>query len=230
MRKLCEVQNCGRPRVSHGLCDMHRLRLREHGHLHTTRPEDWGKREKHPLYHTWGEIKKKIKHGKADPVWKDFWKFIADVGNRPENHRLIPKERFLPIGPNNWQWSPKTPDTTRAAYSKSWRNNRDPAALKNLYLRSKYGITILDYARKLEEQGGVCAICKEPESNEYALAVDHCHKTQKIRELLCCSCNTALGHMKDSPALLRKAAEYLERHAESDVQVIDPAPIERLLT
>ena len=44
------------------------------------------------------------------------------------------------------------------------------------------------------------------------LAVDHCHKTGKIRQLLCSNCNPAIGFIKDSPELARKMADYLERH------------------
>lgn len=50
-----------------------------------------------------------------------------------------------------------------------------------------------DYNRVLEEQGGVCAICKEPEPQSRRLAVDHCHNTNIIRGILCMRCNTNLG-------------------------------------
>jgi hypothetical protein len=43
-------------------------------------------------------------------------------------------------------------------------------------------------------------------SNDIACA--DCGKC--IRGLLCVNCNLALGQLKDDPALLRKAADYLE--------------------
>lgn len=63
-------------------------------------------------------------------------------------------------------------------------------------------------------QCGVCAICKEPQSvllkgELKRLAVDHCHKTKKIRGLLCDNCNKGLGLFKDKPELLNSASEYL---------------------
>lgn len=60
----------------------------------------------------------------------------------------------------------------------------------------------------------MCAICKEPQSvllkgELKRLAVDHCHKTKKIRGLLCDNCNKGLGLFKDKPELLNSASEYL---------------------
>lgn len=56
-----------------------------------------------------------------------------------------------------------------------------------------------------------CCICdKTIEDNGQLLSVDHCHKTNKIRGLLCSSCNFMIGLSKDSPIILRKAADYLE--------------------
>ena len=70
---------------------------------------------------------------------------------------------------------------------------------------SKYGITEKEYQTLLEEQGGLCAICKE----EQKLAVDHCHITQKVRGLLCHACNVALGFFKDDPVRVDAAVVYL---------------------
>ena len=42
------------------------------------------------------------------------------------------------------------------------------------------------------------------------LAVDHNHKTGRVRGILCSFCNTALGKFDDSVGLLARAIEYLE--------------------
>lgn len=41
-------------------------------------------------------------------------------------------------------------------------------------------------------------------------SIDHCHKTGKVRGLLCKTCNTGIGHLKDDPNILRSAINYLE--------------------
>ena len=77
-------------------------------------------------------------------------------------------------------------------------------------LRHAYGITLDDYDRMLEEQGGECAICgKHPTKKR--LCVDHDHQTNKVRGLLCEKCNWGIGQFNDTVVLLRNAIEYLEK-------------------
>ena len=74
----------------------------------------------------------------------------------------------------------------------------------------------------LKLQNHKCAICEldEVDSLHGKLSVDHCHRTGKIRGLLCVNCNTAIGKLKDSDALLQKAINYLVKHRESTVNSI----------
>jgi hypothetical protein len=90
----------------------------------------------------------------------------------------------------------------------------------------KYGITLYDYSRMLVDQEGKCAICGTSEGGTRngkakALAIDHCHKTGKVRQLLCEACNTGLGKFKDSPEILISAAEYLRRHLSDEKTVVE---------
>lgn len=78
-------------------------------------------------------------------------------------------------------------------------------------IRRHYGVEPEQYQAMGEEQKWVCAICGNQTSNGFRLAVDHDHKTRKVRGLLCESCNNGIGRFKDDPELLRKAACYLER-------------------
>lgn len=83
-------------------------------------------------------------------------------------------------------------------------------------LGSLYGLTEKEYNLLLAAQGGVCAICKQPETKIVkrktvaSLCVDHNHVTGKMRGLLCTRCNLMVGNAEDNPDRLRQAANYLE--------------------
>ena len=82
-----------------------------------------------------------------------------------------------------------------------------------------YGISIGDYAEMYRKQDGKCAICHQPETTmDYRgtkkdLAVDHCHETGAVRELLCYSCNSMLGQAKDNVEVLLAGANYIRKHS-----------------
>jgi hypothetical protein len=85
-------------------------------------------------------------------------------------------------------------------------------------LKKRYGLSADDYALLLARQKGVCAICGyAPSSTNKHLVVDHCHGTTKVRGLLCQWCNIGIGHLKDSPKLLRRAAIYLTKAVRSGI-------------
>jgi hypothetical protein len=81
------------------------------------------------------------------------------------------------------------------------------------YLKRKYGMTLTEYDEMLKSQGGVCKICKKSPTDNKRLCVDHCHKTLKVRGILCDGCNLTIGKMNDDVNLLRSAIDYLEKAA-----------------
>ena len=93
---------------------------------------------------------------------------------------------------------------------------------KRYYRKKTYGLTPEEAAELIASQGGKCGICLV----RVARHIDHDHETGQVRGALCFSCNAALGNLKDSPALLRRAAAYLEggtsplREAEPGVFVL----------
>ena len=111
---------------------------------------------------------------------------------------------------NRYKKDPKKYEDSRLKWGKENPEKRKRVN-KNSVLKCRYGISIEEYEKILEEQNGVCAICESKCTVKNCLAVDHCHKTKKVRGLLCQACNTTLGKMKESPELLRKAAIYLEK-------------------
>ena len=79
-------------------------------------------------------------------------------------------------------------------------------------LKRKFKLTVEEYDSMLLSQKGCCAICKSSEcATGRRLSVDHCHTTGIIRGLLCQSCNTALGKLKDDINVLKEAVKYLRR-------------------
>lgn len=102
------------------------------------------------------------------------------------------------------------------------RKHRSKTKAKKVYMReymlkTKYGISLDEYNTLLEKQNGVCAICKLPEraNSKHGvlnnLAVDHNHKTEKVRGLLCYSCNVKLGYLENIDFML-EAKLYLAEH------------------
>ena len=83
---------------------------------------------------------------------------------------------------------------------------------KNYLLQKTYGLTSEEFYSKLEQQNNSCAICGAIWDGKRHFHVDHNHKTEKIRDILCGKCNPGLGNFKDSYELLLKAAEYLRKH------------------
>lgn len=104
-------------------------------------------------------------------------------------------------------WKRRNPDKV-AAGAKRWRSHQPEYAFA-WNLRKQFGMELEDYERLLSKQGGQCAICgKSPGVRR--LAVDHDHKTGRVRGLLCGSCNTALGKLGDTAEGLTRAIQYLQ--------------------
>ena len=95
------------------------------------------------------------------------------------------------------------------------RENYSPDYNANGMLKKNYGITLADYDAMVEKQGGKCAICEstKPKTPGVRFAVDHDHKTGKVRGLLCGPCNAGIGKLGDDIALLTAAIEYLRDHS-----------------
>jgi hypothetical protein len=74
-----------------------------------------------------------------------------------------------------------------------------------------YGISVAEYDEMFEYKNGCCWIC-EKEEGAKSLCIDHDHKTNQVRGLLCDACNKGLGCFLDKIELLEKAIDYLEKH------------------
>lgn len=87
---------------------------------------------------------------------------------------------------------------------------KNPEKRKSTVLMNKYGIGLEQYNEMLTIQNNVCKICKTSDPGpKNMFCVDHCHKTGKVRGLLCYYCNTGLGFLRDDIDNMVAAIAYL---------------------
>lgn len=78
-------------------------------------------------------------------------------------------------------------------------------------------------------QEGKCLGCDKHQS-EFTrnLVVDHCHKTSKVRGLLCWQCNSALGCIKDNAQTLSNLIKYLKNtELAEETNVVALVPLKK---
>ncbi len=133
-----------------------------------------------------------------------------DYGKKPETKKRLrdlsktPKYRETK---RKWRQTPKGKEQM-ICWSRS--DKRRDNVLKRIF-----GITLDDYNNMLLSQNSRCDICKKHQSEfKQRLAVDHCHKTNKVRGLLCFPCNTGIGRFGDDIKMLEAAIAYLKKHNE----------------
>ena len=109
------------------------------------------------------------------------------------------------------------------AYNKS-RYTYDIELSRTKHLKRTYGMAPEKYITLFDAQHGVCAACGQPETTNDPrtkqiknLQIDHCHKTGKVRALLCKECNNALGLLHDDVERIRLLLSYAELHQLSDI-------------
>lgn len=139
------------------------------------------------------------------------------------------------VGGYKARWYAKTADERRAK-AKAYRDRLTPEERRQRRLASearnvesvaaqrrkkhlrRYGLTVEQYDAMVEAQGGLCAICGQPETavtrgRVVRLSVDHNHGTGAVRALLCRRCNVAVGVMEnDGDHLIARVRTYLEAH------------------
>lgn len=96
--------------------------------------------------------------------------------------------------------TPKGREVSRRAAKKSQSGRR----YQNNVLHREYGISLEDYEKMIDNQGGHCVLCGGVNPDGRKLAVDHDHETKRVRGLLCLQCNRLLGVYEK---LLRQCGE-----------------------
>lgn len=108
----------------------------------------------------------------------------------------------------------KTPGYAQArrGYQRELRKQpRHKTMRKTAMARWRYGLTFEEYNKLRQAQNYCCQICKIPEKSlSRRLDIDHNHRTNKIRGLLCSPCNRGIGAFRDDLSLIKLAQLYLE--------------------
>ena len=117
----------------------------------------------------------------------------------------------------------------RKASSKKYRENNKEKFIscnRRSYLKREYGVTPEKYDEMQDCQSNSCAICHRHQSKlNVKLAIDHCHKTGKVRGLLCQACNRSLGGFNDNIILLTNAILYLQtKNAPLEINPMEHQP------
>lgn len=109
------------------------------------------------------------------------------------------------------QWDTTCRECSKKRLVKRDRINCEKTREQNIL--SKYGITSNEYDILLEEQNNKCAICgtDDPNNRWNRWHIDHCHKTNTVRGLLCTSCNIGLGNFYDNIDIMISAITYLQK-------------------
>lgn len=109
--------------------------------------------------------------------------------------------------------APSRQPDAKAAYARHhYQRNKDQVLLRarERHYNQSYGLTLEQYSEWCIRQEHTCAICRCITDK---LFIDHDHKTGALRDLLCTTCNTGIGGLRDDPDLCDAAAAYLRRHA-----------------
>lgn len=88
-----------------------------------------------------------------------------------------------------------------------WSHRKEASvAQRRRRLRAVYGLTPQDFTDMVRRQDRKCFVChKKPRK---PLFIDHCHKTGRVRALLCVGCNSMLGFAGDDPIVMLSGASY----------------------
>jgi hypothetical protein len=196
--RLCSVPECGRTRNTNGWCAVHYQRWLRYGDpLHPVRPyraispEDWTA---------------------LSPDLKPLRDFKPRTVKRPRNTITRSEEQLTCRMCQQEKPGTEFPVKRRvcfACYSLS---------CKQYHLDNRNRVVTLQKARRykstpkaivaMHADTEVCAICLTTEK----LCIDHCHTHGQLRDILCERCNLLIGSVAEDSMVLRRAADYIERH------------------
>lgn len=164
------------------------------------------------------KLKKVYKYPEYQKTWQEANK--DRISKKSRLWYLANKEKAK----DNRKRSYEANKQKNVAQSKKWALENPERHLeisKSGRLRRTYGLSLIAYNDMISNQNNSCAICNQLETAKDSrrgkikdLAVDHNHKTGKVRGLLCQKHNQGLGLFDDSIELLENAIKYLKEYNE----------------
>lgn len=127
--------------------------------------------------------------------------------NNLEHKKEYYKKNKIRVREYQKQWYLKNKE--KVLLSKKEYALKNPRYQYSTLIKREYGLSLEDYDKMILSQSGSCLICGANCENKRNLSVDHCHKTGKVRGLLCIGCNRGLGAFKDNINHLKEAIQYL---------------------
>lgn len=119
----------------------------------------------------------------------------------------------------DWRTRNKLQVVERNKAYNEFHKERIQASQRKHHLHIEYGLTIAEYDAMVAQQAGKCLVCgvvpKPTKRSSKGLHVDHCHKSGKVRGLLCHQCNCAIGLLKEDTGRIRRLLEYIESYGEA---------------
>lgn len=194
----CSISGCEARAFAKGMCPLHYQRERQSS-----------------LRSIWVSLRSRSP-GSYPPAWDRFDAFAVDVGERPTpKHQLRRVDPDRPWSIRNLVW--RKPIGLRA---------NDPEYKRRWHIRDKYGLEGDAEKQMFDRQHGLCATCRlklgrphHKTGKPTKICIDHDHKTNRVRGLLCDPCNKGLGAFNDDPETLRRAAAYLEMRDDEEQSI-----------
>lgn len=130
----------------------------------------------------------------SDPAKRELRRQLANKPEQKEKRRLY---KLTPEG--------------KAAEKRYREAHKEQIRTRSAIHRlRRYGLTHEAVQALLREQSSLCRICLKDISLKFH--IDHCHKNNHVRGLLCTACNMGLGLFKDDVGLLQRAITYICRN------------------
>jgi hypothetical protein len=146
---------------------------------------------------------------------KDNKKYRPDCKKCKNNLDAAQKKKRREYNKSYWQKNREKEIQRYKEWYDSRYHDKDQVKRRRKNNYKKYGISEKEYMDLYEKNNYCCYICGKEElvkrnGKIKRLAIDHCHKTGKVRGLLCQNCNRGIGLLGDDIERLKSAIKYLE--------------------